>query len=95
MGADTINTDFLTPTAATITAGNSATIEQGKSSIFIQNSPNSSGNVTIQYWRKGTAHTSFTLEPGLSRSYGSQSLPYDKMVITCATGTTCYYEYLN
>lgn len=94
MGVDTFNTSFLTPKAATITAGNSATIEQGATNIFIQNSINSSGNVTIQYWRNGVAQTSFILESGLSRSYGSQSLPYDKMVITCDASTTCYYDYL-
>jgi len=86
--------DYLIPVAGTITAGNSVTIPEGFTNLFVDNSIDSSGIVTITYYKNDVEQTSFTLEPGKNRSYWANNRMFDKFVITCAMGTTAYYDYL-
>jgi len=87
--------EYAVPRAGTIAAEQSKTFDRGFTSLIIDNSNTSSGNVTVAYYRNGTATgESYTIEPGKNRTWGAGNIMWDQFIATCAASTTAFYEYL-
>lgn len=85
---------YLVPSAGTILPSANKTFEQGFNNLVIKNSKNSTGNVTIAFFRNDTATgESHTMEPGDIYPFNAGQGMFDKFVATCAAGTTAYWMY--